>query len=185
MQGVRLWKFLSYSHLAWDNHGVFHKSQSEFCANYGTDGKYGRTYTQFLMRFVVSNGTTPFLHQFLLRFAKTRVAPSPPYSTLICCKTCDLVATGGFSDMVQSWHRIYESGEQRPISGRYYPLQPLPHHGLCLPSFLSSIWGCEIATEPMCKMVFQWCETGIAPPTQPKVLSCGSPVDVVHLRHLW
>lgn len=82
--------------------------------------------------------------------------------------------------MVQSWHRIYESGEQRPISGRYYPLQPLPHHGLCLPSFLSSIWGCEIATEPMCKMVFQWCETGIAPPTQPKVLSCGSPVDVVH-----
>ena len=115
MQGVRPWKFLSYSHLAWDNHGVFHKSQSEFCANYGTDGKYGRTYTQFLMRFVVSNGTTPFLQQFLLRFAKTRVAPSPPYSTLICRKTCDQLTTQlqpkssckrVFSDAVLSLHSI-------------------------------------------------------------------------------
>ena len=91
------------------------QKQSEFCANYGTDGKYGRTYTQFLMRFFVSNGTTPFLQQFLLRFAKTRVAPSPPYSILICRKTCDQLTTQlqpkssckrVFSDAVRSLHSI-------------------------------------------------------------------------------
>lgn len=67
------------------------------------------------MRFFVSNGTTPFLQQFLLRFAKTRVAPSPPYSILICRKTCDQLTTQlqpkssckrVFSDAVRSLHSI-------------------------------------------------------------------------------
>lgn len=130
LTGVRVWNFLSYSHLAWENHGVFHKSQSEFCANYGTDGKYGRTYTQFLMRFFVSNGTTPFLQQFLLRFAKTRVAPSPPYSILICRKTCDQLTTQlqpkssckrVFSDAVRSLHSIMSVVSSVPSPAEMLP----------------------------------------------------------------
>lgn len=51
----------------------------------------------------------------LLRFAKTRVAPSPPYSILICRKTCDQLTTQlqpkssckrVFSDAVRSLHSI-------------------------------------------------------------------------------